>query len=76
MFFLKNMASSVTSIVFSYCSILEKTNDLILRKLSEGQMDGRTDRQMNESDIIERCLANVEHASVELFCKHRTTSLL
>ena len=36
----------------------KKTNDLILRKLS----DGRTDEQTDESDFIGRCLTNVERA--------------
>ena len=36
----------------------KKTNDLILRKLSDGRTDGQTD----ESDFIGRCLTNVERA--------------
>ena len=77
-FFFKNLASSVTRChgQLSSCTISEKTNDPILRKLSDGRMDGRTDgqkdrqsdtqadrqtdRQMDESDFIGCCLTNVE----------------
>ena len=38
------------------CTISEKTNDPILRKIS----DGRTDGQTNESDFIGRYPTNVE----------------
>ena len=57
-FFFKNLAPSVTRYHGqpSLCSISEKTNDSILRKLS----DGRTDRQTDESDFIGRCPTNVE----------------
>ena len=43
-FFLKNLASSVTRYhgQLSSCTISEKTNDPILRKLSGGPKDGRT----------------------------------
>ena len=46
-FFLKNLPSSVTRYhdQLSSCTISEKTNDLILRKLSDGRTDGRTGRQ-------------------------------
>ena len=49
-FFLKDLAWSVTRYHGqpSSCTILEKTNDPILRKFN----DGRTDRQMDESDFI------------------------
>ena len=46
-FFFKYLASSVTRYYskLSSCTISEKNNDPILRKLGEGWMDGRTDRQ-------------------------------
>ena len=63
-------ASSVTRYhgQLSSCTISEKTNDLILRKFSDGRTDGQTDRQkdrqtdrqMDESDFIGRCRTNVE----------------
>ena len=43
------------------CIISEKTNDPILRKLSDGWMDRRTDGQMDKSDFIGHCPTNVEH---------------
>ena len=45
-FFLKNLPSSVTRYhdQLSSCTISEKTNDLILRKLSDGRTDGRADK--------------------------------
>ena len=57
-FFFKNLAPSVTRYhgQLSSCTISEKTNDLILRKLSDGRTDGQTD----ESDFIGRCPTNVE----------------
>ena len=50
--FFKNLASSVTRYhgQLSSCTISEKTNYPILRKLSEGQTDG----QKEESDFIGR----------------------
>ena len=44
-FFFKNLASSVTRYhgQLSSCTISEKTNDPILRKLSDGQTDRPTD---------------------------------
>ena len=46
-FFIKNLASSVTRCYgqLSSCTISEKTNDSILRKLSDGRTDGQTDRR-------------------------------
>ena len=43
-FFLKNLAPSVTRYhgQLSTCTISEKTNNPILRKLSDGRPDGRT----------------------------------
>ena len=57
-FFFKNLAPSVTRYHGqpSSFTISEKTNDSILRKLS----DGRTDRQTDESDFTERSPTNVE----------------
>ena len=62
-FFLKNLASSVTRIhgQLPSCTISQKTNDPILRKCSDGQ----TDRQTEESDLIEHCLTNVKHPIVQ-----------
>ena len=44
-FFFKNLASSVTRYhgVLRSCTISEKTNDPILRKVSGGQMEGQMD---------------------------------
>ena len=44
-FFFGNLASSVTRYhgQLSSCTISEKTNDPILRKLSDGRTDGQTD---------------------------------
>ena len=46
-FFKKNLATSVTRYhgQLSSCTISEKINDPILRKLSDGRMDGRTNGQ-------------------------------
>ena len=77
-FFFKNLALSVTRYhgQLSLCTISEKTNDPVLKKLGNGRTDGRTDgwtdgrtdgqteggtyRQMDESDFIKRCPTNVE----------------
>ena len=42
------------------CTISEKTNDPILRELSDGRMDG----QMNQSDFMRCCPNKVEHPVV------------
>ena len=57
-FFFKNLALSVTKYYgqLSSCTILEKTNDPILRKLSDGRTDGWTD----ESHFTGRCPTNIE----------------
>ena len=57
-FSLKNLASSVTRYHGqpSPCTVSQKTNDPILRKVSDGQTDGQTD----ESDFIGRCTTKVE----------------
>ena len=65
-FFLKNLASSVTRYhgQLSFCTIPEKTNDPILRKLGYGRTDKRTEGQKNESDFIGCCPTNVERLKV------------
>ena len=57
-FFFKNLALSVTRFQcqLSSCTISEKTNDPILRKLSER----RTEGQKEENKFIGRCQSNVE----------------
>ena len=58
--FFKNLPASVTRYhgQLFLCTISEKTNNPILRKLSDGGTDGQTDRrtdeQTDESDFIER----------------------
>ena len=42
------------------CTISEKTNDPILRELSDGWMDG----QMNQSDFMRCCPTRVKHPVV------------
>ena len=56
-FFLQKSGSSVTRChgQLSSCTISEKTNDPILRKVSDGQTDGQT----NKSDFIGCCPTNV-----------------
>ena len=53
-FFFKNLASSVTRYhgQLSSCTISKKTNDPILRKLSDGQTDRWTDRQMDRQTRV------------------------
>ena len=63
-FFFKNLAPSVIRYhgQVSSCSISEKTNNLILRKLSDRQRrpDWQTDEQTGKSYFIGRCPTNVE----------------
>ena len=61
-FFFKNLALSVTRYYgpLSSCTISEKTNDPIWRKLSDGQIDRQTDRQTDKSDFIVCYPPNVE----------------
>ena len=57
-FFLKSLAPLVTRYYgqLSSCTISEKTNDPILRKLSDGWTDRwTTDGQMDKSDFIGCC---------------------
>ena len=42
------------------CTISEKTNDPILRKVSDGRTDRRKDRQTDERDFIGRRRTNIE----------------
>ena len=53
----------------SPCTISEKTNDPILRKLSDGRTDrrtdGRTEGQTDESDFIRCCPTDVERPEME-----------
>ena len=64
--FFKNLAPSVSRshAQLSLCTISEKTNDSIFRKLSDGRTDrrtdGRTDGQATDSDFIGRCPTNLE----------------
>ena len=53
-FFFLNLAPSVTRCYgqLSSCTISEKTNDLILRKLSDERMDRRTDRGMDRQTRV------------------------
>ena len=66
--FLKNLAPPVARYhgQLSSCTISEKTNDSILRKLSDGWTDSQT-----ESDIIRRCPTNVERPMKK---SHKNTS--
>ena len=43
------------------CTILEKTNDPILRKFSDGWTKRQTDGQTDESDFIGCCQTKVQH---------------
>ena len=69
------MAPSVTRYhgQLSSCTISEKTNDPILRKLNDGRTDGRTDGQTDESDFIVPCPTNVK-CSIVKFRKGYDTS--
>ena len=69
-FFFKNLAPSVTRYQgqLQKCAISEKTNYPVLRKFSDRwtntQTDGRTDRQMDESDLKGRCPTNDERSKI------------
>ena len=64
--FFKNLATSATRChgQLSSCTISEKNNDPILRKLSDGRTDRRTDGQRDEqkrvSNFIGYCPTKVE----------------
>ena len=66
-----NQTSSVTRYhgQLSSCTISEKTNDPILRKLSDGrtETDRLTDGQTDEGDFIGRCPPNVERPHCFIF---------
>ena len=57
--FFKNLAASVTRYhgQLSSCKILEKTNYPILRKLSDGRTDGRTDKT-DQQELFHRTLSD------------------
>ena len=65
-FFFENLAWSVTRYLgqLSSGTISEKSNDSILRKLSNGETDGETDGHMEESDFIGCCQTNVEQSVI------------
>ena len=58
--FLKNLASSATRYhgQISSCTISEKTNDPILRKLSDGRTDGQTGRRIDGREWFHRMLSD------------------
>ena len=68
-FFFKNLAPPVTWYHgrLSSCTIPEKTDDLILRKLTDGRTDGRTDRQTDRrsdrQEWFHRTLSDLHRAS-------------
>ena len=45
----------------------KKTNDPILRKLSNGWTDRPTDRQTDQSNFIGHCSTNIQHPKTEKF---------
>ena len=45
---------------------IRKTNDPILRKLSDGRTDRQTGGQTDESDFIGRCPTNVERPTITM----------
>ena len=77
----KNLAPSVPRYYgqLSSCTISEKTDNPILRKLSDGGTNGPTD---GRSDFIGRCPTNVERPIITIInsrlqvqrCKQQTTS--
>ena len=58
--FFKNLGLSVTRYhgQLSSCTISEKTNNPILRKLSDGRTDGQTDGQTSRLERFHRMLSN------------------
>ena len=71
-FCFKNMALPVTRChgQLSSCRISVKTNEPILRKLSDGGTDGGIeDRQMDKSDFIRRCPTYVQCPKIEIWWK-------
>ena len=61
-YFFQKSGSSVTRYhgQLSSCTISEKINDPVLRKLSDVRTDGQTD----ESDFIGHCLTNAERLKI------------
>ena len=70
--FFKNLAPSVTRYngQLSSCTISEKTNDSILRKLSDGWTEGQTD----ESDFTGRCRTNFESPKINTIIRYINNS--
>ena len=67
--FFFNLALSVTRGYGQLsCTISEKTNDPILRKLSDGRKDGQTDRQMDKSDFVGRCSVRLTSSVQFRYC--------
>ena len=64
--FFTNLTPSVTICdgQLSSCAISEKTNDPILRKISDGWTDRWTDRQTDKSDFMGRCPTNVDSIKI------------
>ena len=64
-FFFKNLASSVTRYhsQLSLCTISEKTNDPILRRVSDRQTDRWTD---GRTDGQKGCPTNIKHPTKKL----------
>ena len=67
-FFFKNLAPSVTRChaQLSSCTISERTNDVILRKFSDGRTDGQAWRETDKSNFIGRCPTNVERLKINI----------
>ena len=65
-FFLKIWLHQSLDIMVNYHvqTTSEKTNDPILRKLSNGRPGRRTDGQTDENNLIGRCLTNVERPTL------------
>ena len=71
-FVFKNLAASVTRYYgqLSWCTMSEKINDPILRKVSDYLTDGWTDRQIDKRCYIECCPTNVERPKYNnLICR-------
>ena len=61
-FFLKNLTSSVTRYLWlqlSLYTISEKTNDPLLREISDKRTDRQMDGKTDKSDLMGRCPTNV-----------------
>ena len=70
-FFLKNLASSVTRYngKISSCTISDKTNDPILRKLRDGRTERRADRRTDgKSDFMDAVPPKFSVQQEHLFC--------